>query len=236
MSNKGTLFLIPTVIADGTQANTIPMQVKNTLPGIQFFLAEDVRTARRYLSSLKVYETVENLNFSVLDKHTQREALAEFFSPVLKGLNLGIISESGCPGVADPGALAVQFAHEQGIRVVPLVGPSSILLALMSSGLNGQRFCFHGYLPIDASEAKKSIRELEKESRTKHQTQIFIETPYRNNTMAANLLKHLDEQTQLCIAVDLTGDNENIATKSIKKWRSEPIELPKKPAIFLFLA
>jgi 16S rRNA (cytidine1402-2'-O)-methyltransferase len=236
MINKGKLFLIPGVIADDTQDMVINQQIKNALTEIRYFLAEDIRTARRFLSSLKVYDSIEALSFSVLNKDTEATLLKTLFQPIHEGFNLGVLSESGCPGVADPGALAVQYAHENQIQVIPLVGPSSILLALMASGLNGQQFSFHGYLPIDQKEAAKTIRELEKESRAKRQTQIFIETPYRNNTLMQNLIKSLQDNTRLCRAVDLTGRGEDIRTLPIKTWRTVREELPKLPTIFLFLA
>ena len=187
----GKLYLIPNIIADNTQDAVITAQVKSVLPGITHFLAEDIRTARRFLSSLKIYDSIEPLHFEVLDKDTDPSVVPNLLSPVSKGIDMGIISESGCPGIADPGALAVRFAHENNIQVIPLVGPSSILLALMASGLNGQHFAFHGYLPIEAKEAEHAIRSLEKESRLKHQTQVFIETPYRSNALFQLLLKTL---------------------------------------------
>ena len=236
MINKGKLFLIPTVIAENTQDAVVTPQIRKHLIEIQRFLAEDIRTARRYLSSLNIYDKIESLSFSVLDKSTKEEDLMDLFNPIFEGNNLGVVSESGCLGIADPGALAARFAHQHGIRVIPLVGPSSILLALMASGLNGQHFAFHGYLPIASKEAGKAIRELEKESRAKNQTQIFIETPYRNNALFSNLLKNLLPETQLCLAMDMTGEKEFIMTKSIRNWRLQPIELPKYPAVFLFLA
>lgn len=232
----GKLYLIPTVIAEDTQRAVIPAVIKDALKEINHFLAEDTRTARRYLSSLKVYESIEPLDFKVLDKKTKERELNELFAPVFRGENLGVLSESGCPGVADPGALAVKFAHQQGIQVVPLTGPSSILLALMASGLNGQKFAFQGYLPISAKESIEAIKTFEKESKTKNQTQIFIETPYRNNQLTTNLLKALHEHTLLCIAFDVTGKNESIVTKPVKAWRTSLTELPKIPAVFLFLA
>ncbi|HEX6892800.1 MAG TPA: SAM-dependent methyltransferase [Chryseolinea sp.] len=232
----GKLYLIPNVIAENTQDAVITAQVKSVLPGIIHFLAEDVRTARRFLSSLKIYDSIEPLHFDVLDKDTDPSVVGSLFSPVFEGFDMGIISESGCPGVADPGALAVRFAHDNNIRVIPLVGPSSILLALMASGLNGQRFTFHGYLPIDTKEAEHSIRSLEKDSRLKNQTQIFIETPYRSNALFQLLLKTLGADTLLCIAENLTGNNETIKTAPIKKWRTTNKMLPKEPAVFLFLA
>lgn len=235
MSAKGKLFLIPTIIAEGTQQTVIPVSVIEALNQTQHFLAEDVRTARRYLGSLKIYESIEPLDFNTLNKDTKEPELKELFTPIFEGNNLGILSESGCPGIADPGALAAKYAHQHGIQVVPLTGPSSILLALMASGLNGQKFAFHGYLPIDSKESVDAIKTLEKESRSKQQTQIFIETPYRNNPVTNNLLKALHEDTLLCIAIDVTGKDESILTKSIKEWRKHKPELPKSPAVFLFL-
>lgn len=236
MTSKGKLILIPSIIAEGTQHKVIPPQVKNELKGVHHFIVENIRTARRYLSSLGIYDSIQDLTFHVLDKDTKEAELAELFRPVYDGQNLGVLSESGCPGIADPGALAVKYAHEHNITVLPLVGPSSILLALISSGLNGQQFAFHGYLPIEAKEREKAIRECEKESLHKRQTQIFIETPYRNTTLFQSLLKNLRGETKLCIAIDLTGEHELIETLSVKEWKLKAIDLPKLPAIFLFLA
>ncbi len=232
---SGTLYLIPTIIAEDTHERVTPLQVKETLKEIHHFLAEDLRTARRYLSSLKIYPSIEALNFEVLNKETPEGNIPEFLKPLREGFNVGVISESGCPGVADPGALAVAYAQANNFKVVPLVGPSSILLALMASGLNGQQFAFHGYLPVDANEVGKKIKELEKESKQKNQTQIFIETPYRNNSMFGHLLKTLHPDTRLTVAMDLTGKQETITTQSISAWKSKSVEWPKLPAVFLFL-
>ncbi|MBX2915498.1 MAG: SAM-dependent methyltransferase [Cyclobacteriaceae bacterium] len=232
----GKLYLIPTIISDETQHVVIPQQVKEVLPGIKYFLAEDLRTARRFLSSLKVYPTIEELNFQVLNKETPAIDLPDLMKPLEAGFNMGVISESGCPGVADPGALAVAYAHAHNFQVVPLVGPSSILLALMASGLNGQQFAFNGYLPVDVNEASKKIKELERESKLKNQTQIFIETPYRNNAVFSHLLKNLHAHTRLTVALDITGKNESIVTKAVSTWKSNTIVWPKTPAVFLFLA
>jgi 16S rRNA (cytidine1402-2'-O)-methyltransferase len=188
------------------------------------------------LSRLKIYEHIESLQFSVLNKDTKESELADLFAPLFAGAHMGIISESGCPGVADPGALGVSFAHQKKIKVVPLSGPSSILLALMASGLNGQQFAFHGYLPIDAKECIQKIRSLEKESIAKNQTQIFIETPYRNEPLLKNLLGTLTHAAQLCVAIDITGKNESITTSSIAEWKKNVPTLAKEPAVFLFLA
>lgn len=235
MSN-GKLYLLPTIIAEDTQAEVIPAHVRTVLQGIRHFLAEDVRTARRYLSSLKIYESIESLHFEVLNKETSAGDLKSLLEPLMAGHPVGILSESGCPGIADPGALAVKFAHEQGIQVVPMVGPSSILLALMASGLNGQRFAFHGYLPIESKEASQAIKTFEKESKTRNQTQVFIETPYRNNNLMSVLLKTLHDETLLCVAVEVTGKAESIHTYPVKKWKTLTPSFPKTPAVFLFLA
>jgi 16S rRNA (cytidine1402-2'-O)-methyltransferase len=236
MITPGKLYLIPNVISQETQSAVIPDHVKETLPCINYFLAEDIRTARRFLSRLKIYPSIESLHFDVLGKDTPEEKLAELMKPVREGHNLGVISESGCPGVADPGALAVKYAHENNITVVPLVGPSSLLLALMASGLNGQQFAFQGYLPINGKEAAQKIKELERESKAKNQTQIFIETPYRNNSVFDHFLKNLHSETRLTVALDLTGPHELIRTLKTAQWKKEKENWPKVPAVFLFLA
>ena len=233
---KGKLYMIPNVIADNSHTDVITRQSNNALQGITHFLAEDIRTARRFLSALKIYPSIEALNFQILNKDSKSEDLRTMFDPIFQGLNLGIISESGCPGVADPGALAARFAHENEIQVIPLVGPSSILLALMASGLNGENFAFHGYLPIEGKACAHVIRDLEKESKQKNQTQIFIETPYRNSHLKELLLKNLKNETLLCIALDITGAGELIHTFPIRKWKSMNTDMPKVPAVFLFLS
>jgi len=228
----GKLYLIPNVIAENAN-NTIPTQVLSVLPSIKIFLAEDVRTARRFLSSLKIYDSVEDLTFHVLDKNTTD--VSELIKPI-QNENIGVISESGCPGVADPGALAVAYAHANNIQVVPLVGPSSLLMALMASGLNGQQFVFHGYLPIESKQAGEQLRAMEKESKKKSQTQIFIETPYRNNQLFELILKTLQKTTLLTVAIGITGEHESIRTQTVGKWLSNKASWPKQPAVFLFLA
>jgi 16S rRNA (cytidine1402-2'-O)-methyltransferase len=236
MNTKGKLFLIPNVISEATEEAVIPSGVKTILKDLSYFLVEDVRTARRYLSSLKIYTSIEVLHFQVLNKDTSAQLLSELMHPILEGHDMGVLSESGCPGIADPGALAVEYAHQQNIQVVPLVGPSSILLALIASGLNGQQFAFHGYLPIDAKEASQKIKELERESKAKNQTQIFIETPYRNNSVFDHFLKNLQPTTRLTVALDLTGKNEKVQTLPINQWKKAKHIWPKCPAVFLFLA
>lgn len=236
MGTKGILYLIPTVIAEDTTDRVISDHVKNILKPIRFFLVEDIRTSRRFLSSLSIFDSIEQLYFNTLDKNTTEAELPQLMSPLLKGKPVAVISESGCPGVADPGSLAVKYAHEKGIKVEPLVGPSSILLALMASGLNGQRFSFNGYLPVEAREANQAIKKFENESKSRNQTQIFIETPYRNNALVKHLLDTLHDETLLCIAVNITGETESIKTQAVKAWKSSIPTLPREPALFLFLA
>lgn len=233
---KGKLYLIPVIISDDTHHVVTPEQVKSALPLITHFAAENVRTARRFLSSLKIYPSIQELKFEVLDKDTPQEEIKRILQPLFDGLNVGVLSEAGCPGVADPGALAVAFAHDHEIQVVPLVGPSSIILALMASGLNGQKFAFHGYLPVDQQTCAQAIRSLEKESKQKNQTQIVIETPYRNNQVKQLLIQTLHPATRLSIAIDLTGAKEQVVTRRVADWKKASRELPKLPAVFSFLA
>lgn len=228
--------MIPSVIAEETQSVVIPVHVTEVLKTLKHFLAEDVRTARRYLSSLKLFPAIEELQFQILNKDTKETQLKELMAPIENGEDVGVLSESGLPAIADPGALAVKYAHQLGIQVVPLVGPSSIFLALMASGLNGQTFAFQGYLPIDQKEAGAAIREFEIESRKKKQTQIFIETPYRNTAILDHLLKNLHTETRLCMAIDITGKNEMIRTHTVRYWRDNKPHLSKFPAVFLFQA
>lgn len=232
---KGRLFLVPTVIANG-DLGTIPDQVKRVVVDLDHFLVENVRTARRYLSSLQLGIDISSLRFDELTKNTSDHEVESLMTPVLEGKDLGVLSESGCPGVADPGSKAVNFAHRRGITVVPLVGPSSILMALMASGFNGQRFRFHGYLPIHKDKLRTTLKELEKSSARDDQTEIFIEAPYRNNALLANILKYCDGQTQLCVARDITGQHESIQTFPVQQWRNKDIDLHKMPTVFLLLS
>lgn len=232
---NGKLYLIPTLLADGTQADVLPQLLTSTVGRLTYFLCEDVRSARRFVSNLKVVSSVEALRFEKLDKDTPESDLPELMAPIHKGIDIGVMSEAGCPGVADPGALAVAYAQKNNIVVVPLVGPSSLLLALMASGLNGQRFAFQGYLPIDAQEATAAIQVLERESGSKGQTQIFIETPHRNNRTLDLLLKTLKPTTQLCLGINLTAPDASVLTRTVSDWRQEKPHLEKVPVTFLFL-
>ncbi len=232
---KGKLYLIPNVIAEDS-TKVIPSHVQEVLQSLNYFLVENLRTARRYISSLKLGITIEDLDFQVLDKKTSEIAIDKFMQPIKQGINIGILSESGCPGVADPGAKAVEWAQKNNFEVVPLVGPSSLLLALMGSGFNGQKFSFHGYLPIDKKDLESTIKKLEAESLKYGQTQIFIETPFRNNQLLKALVSVLHHDTQLCIAKDLTGKDQFLKTKSIKEWKNQLPELHKVPCVFLIYA
>lgn len=233
---RGKVYLIPAPIAEGTASAVIPEGTRQVVASLNYFLAENVRTARRYIAALKIFSSVETLHFETLDKDTPASRLQELFEPVLQGISVGIISESGCPGVADPGAMAVAYAHHNEIEVVPLTGPSSIILALMASGLNGQSFCFHGYLPVNEKEAVRKIKELEKESLRNGNTHIFIETPYRNNRLFTMLLRHLLPSTRLCVAMGISGAEQKIITHDIARWKKERTSWPKLPAVFLFQA
>lgn len=233
---KGKLFLIPTILAEGTQEAVTALSVRESVKTISYFLCENVRSARRFIRSLNIHASIESLQFELLDKDTKTGTLPKLLSPLNDGKNVGVLSESGCPGVADPGAVAIRYAHDHDITVVPLVGPSSVLLALMASGLNGQQFAFHGYLPVDSKEASNAIKTLERQSKEKNQTQIFIETPYRNNHLLAHLLKSLRPDTRLCVAVNLTSPKEKIICREVSQWKKRGVTFEKAPAVFLFLA
>lgn len=231
--NRGKLFLIPTVLAPDTIHKALSPQVSDVILHTSYFLVENIRSARRFISELKLGKVIDMLQFYVLDKDTSLQTVEEYIKIAQEGNDLGILSEAGCPGIADPGALAVQVAHKRGIQVIPLVGPSSILLALMASGFSGQTFTFHGYLPIDKNERAKAIKSLEKEAFQKNQTQIFMETPFRNNQLLEEILNHCQMHTPLCIATQITAPDEMIITKSVKDWKKSIPDLHKKPTIFL---
>ena len=231
--NKGKLILIPIVISEGTQDLVISEHVKSTIKDLDCFLVENIRTARRFISSLKLEVEIESLNFGLLDKGTKPDKVKALMQPIFQGKNVGVMSESGCPGVADPGALAVDFAHKNGIEVVPMVGPSSILMALMSSGFNGQSFVFHGYIPIDKGDRIKKIKQMEEHAYQLKQTQIFMDTPYRNRHLLTDLIENCNPQTRLSVARDITGEKELIQTKTLKEWKSDKApDLHKIPVIF----
>jgi len=233
---KGKLFMIPTVLADNTAHWVISPQVQEVISHTKIFLVENPRSARRYISSLKLGINIEELHMEVLDKDTPPEQVSRLMMPLLNGADIGVISEAGCPGIADPGALAVAYAHQKGIQVVPISGPSSMFLALMGSGFSGQSFAFHGYLPIDKKERATALKKLEQESIREKRAQLFMETPFRNNQLLADALASLSPQTKLCIAKNLTAADELIQTKTIADWKNHPLDLHKIPTVFILQA
>lgn len=231
---SGKVYLIPTVLQEDA-LQTIPAYILDSVKDCSVFFVENDKTARRFLKKLWREMVIDDYQWFII--HKAEEGVRQQFLQLLKaGKNIGIISEAGCPGVADPGQVLVQAAQQANITVKPLVGPSSILLALMASGMNGQCFQFHGYLPIDSFERKKKIKELETDSQKKNCTQLFIETPYRNNSLIKDVLDTCREETRFCIAVDITAGSETIRTQSIKKWKQEVPDIHKRLAIFLLHA
>lgn len=235
-TSKGKLYMIPTTLGDNEPLEVLPLSIKRTIEEIDYFIVENEKTARRFIKKISPRKSQPSLKLYSLNKFTDQAVIPSFLDPCFQGNNVGIISEAGCPGIADPGADVVALAHEKGIQVVPLVGPSSITLALMASGLNGQNFAFNGYLPIETTDRKKAIKQFERLSKEKYQTQLFIETPYRNNTLLSELLKTLSKETRLCVAADLTLATEFISTKKVKNWSLQELDLHKRPAIFLIQA
>ena len=234
MNKTGTLYLIPTILAEGTANQVISPQVKDTVRHLTYFIVENLRTARRYVKSICPELVIEQLTFVQVDKDATPAQVQQSLKPVLEGKDAGIISEAGCPGIADPGAEVVKFAHQKGIKVVPFAGPSAILLSLMGSGFNGQRFAFHGYLPIEKGPRLQALRQLEKEMQQRDQTQIFMETPYRNNKLLEDLVQTLSGSTRLCIAANITSPtDELIQTQTISDWKGKLPDLHKQPAVFL---
>lgn len=233
---SGTLYLIPCTLGDTPAEQVLPQHVIAVARNLSHFVVEQPKTARQFLSALKPEQPIQSMHFASLNEHTASSELVALLAPLLAGHDVGIISEAGCPGIADPGADLVALAHRRAIRVVPLVGPSSILLALMASGLNGQCFAFHGYLPIAEADRNRSIAALEAESAKRKQTQLFIETPYRNEKLFSALLGNCRPNTLLCIAADITLPSEQIQTRSIAQWKSQPMpQLNKRPSMFLLL-
>lgn len=228
--NKSIIYLIPSVLHE-TSTETIPSYVLNAVKDCQVFFVENERSARRYLKSIWKEMVIDDYHWVTIHK-AEEQVRKEFREHIRQGKNIGIISEAGCPGIADPGQVLVDAAHRAGAMVKPLVGPSSILLALMASGLNGQQFMFKGYLPIDQVQRARAIRSLEEYSMHNHCTMIFIETPYRNNQFLETLIKNCKPSTKLCIAINITAPNESIHTKTIQEWKQSIPVLPKEPAIF----
>ena len=229
--NPGKLYLIPTPLGEGDPAQVLPASVLEVIPTLSCFVVEELRTARRFLSAAGLKGKIDTLEFHELNEHTKPadvEAYARLFDG---GRNVGLLSEAG-----HPGALLVALCHRRGIEVVPLVGPSSLMLALMASGLNGQSFAFVGYIPAKTEERRAALRTLEKRSSARHQTQILIETPYRNDSLLADMLGVLGGNTRLCIAADITCPDQFIQTRTVAQWKQKPVTIGKRPCVFLFLS
>lgn len=227
------LYLLPVTLGDTPIETVLPSYNHDIIVHIRHFIVEDIRSARRFLKKVDRNIDIDSLTFYPLNKHTSPEALSGYLKPLEAGESMGVISEAGCPAVADPGADVVAIAQRKGLRVIPLVGPSSIILSVMGSGFNGQSFAFHGYLPIDASERIKTLKLLEQRIYSENQTQLFIETPYRNHKMFDDIVNTCRPQTKLCIAANLTCEGEYIKTRSIKDWKGQCPDLSKIPCIFL---
>lgn len=230
---KAALYLIPSTMSDAPVTDVIPDGNLEIIRGVKHFVVENVRTVRRFLKRCDRNIDIDSLTFTVLDEHTRPEEIPAMLSPLAEGHPVGVISEAGCPAIADPGADLVAIAQEKGYEVVPLVGPSSILLSLMGSGFNGQSFAFIGYLPHEAKARTARLRELEQRIRRENQTQIFIETPYRNNRLIPELCRALPGSLKLCVASDITGPRESIVTRELSQWAKATYDYDKIPTIFL---
>ncbi|MDO6743793.1 SAM-dependent methyltransferase [Tenacibaculum soleae] len=230
---KGKLYLIPTTLGDTEPLEVMPISVKKVIEHLDHFIVENEKSARRFIKRITPQKAQPSLELLLLDKYSNDIEIQNYLDVCDSGTSIGLLSEAGVPAVADPGASIVKLAHERGVQVVPLVGPSSILMAMMGSGMNGQNFAFNGYLPIDKSDRKRAIKELEKISRDKNQSQIFIETPYRNEKMLDDLRAILSPDTRVCVACDITLPSEYIKTFTIKEWKNKKTDLHKRPAIFI---
>lgn len=229
------LYLVPVTLGDTPWEQVLPIYNKELLLGIRHFIVEDVRSARRFLKKVEPTFDIDQLTFYPLNKHTSPAEVSDYLVPLEKGLPMGVISEAGCPAVADPGAAVVAIAQQKKLKVIPLVGPSSIIMSVMASGFNGQSFAFHGYLPIEATDRIKRLKQLEARAYAEDQTQLFIETPYRNHKLRTDILQNCRPTTQLCIAANITCPDERIQTMTVKAWKALPQlpDLAKTPCIFL---
>ncbi|MGI9593978.1 MAG: SAM-dependent methyltransferase [Patiriisocius sp.] len=232
-NKKGNLYLIPCTLGETPPLEVLPLLVKKAIENIDHYIVEHEKSARRFIKSVASKKQQNSLHIEEINKFTKPQEIPQMLEPCFNGFDVGIISDAGCPGIADPGAAVVEQAHQMGIKVVPLVGPSSILLALMASGFNGQNFAFNGYLPIDKVERKQKIKQLEKKSIVENQSQLFIETPYRNNQMLESLVKTLQNTTGICVACDITLSTQYIRTAPVKQWKRIKVDLHKRPAIFI---
>ena len=232
-NQKGKLYLIPTTLGDNEPLEVLPYSVKKIIEELDHFVVENEKTARRFIKKITPKKSQPSLILYKLDKYAEEIEVSRYLDVCEQGISVGLLSEAGVPAIADPGAEVVKLAHEKGVRVVPMVGPSSIVLAMMASGFNGQNFAFNGYLPIDTTERKKAIKDLERLSKEKKQSQIFIETPYRNEKMFTDLKSTLTPTAKLCVACDITLQSEYIKTLEIKDWKNEHPDLHKRPTIFV---
>lgn len=231
--SKGTLYLIPVTLGDTPINQVIPRFNNEIINEIDIYIVENIKTARRFLIKAGINKQIDDLTFFELNKRTHDSEVSLFLKPLLDGKNVGILSEAGCPGIADPGAEVVSIAQQRNIDIIPLIGPSSILLSLMASGFNGQSFCFNGYLPKTQKNRVRKLKELERLVKTKQQTQLFIETPYRNRNVFEDILINCLPNTKLCIAVDLTLPTQKIRTQTVEEWKKVEINIHKRPCIFL---
>lgn len=229
----GNLYLIPCTLGETAPLEVLPLLVKKAVEEIDHYIVEHEKDARGFIKNLVPRKSQPDLHFSIINKYTDPSEIPDMLNPCLEGKDVGVISDAGCPGIADPGAAVVAHAHIKGIKVVPLVGPSSILLAMMASGFNGQNFAFNGYLPIDKKERKTEIKRLERLSQERNQSQLFIETPYRNNQLMDSLMSTLLPQTKLCVACDITLPTEYIKTQTAEDWKKTKEDLNKRPALFI---
>ena len=230
----GHLYLIPVPIDQNAKESVLLECHRKIVEGLDYFVVENEKTARFHLGALNLHKPINQLHFEVIDQTKTQEDITHYLTPLLEGFDIGLLSESGCPAVADPGSKMVALAHQKNIRVIPMTGPSSIILALMASGLNGQQFKFHGYLPSEKEDRIKKIIKIENESSKHHETQIFIETPYRNQHIFNDLIGKLQDKTKLCIALDMSSESEFILTKNIANWKKETTpDLKNKPCVFL---
>ena len=232
----GRLFLVPSPLSEAPQERVIPGYVWESIAHIRHFAVEEERTARRFLSKGCFKGRIDTLSLYTVNEHSTAEQIKRTAQVMLDGNDMALISEAGLPAVADPGAALVQIAHNHNVEIVPFVGPSSLMMALMSSGLNGQCFAFSGYIPVKSPERKARLQEMEARSARLHESEILIETPYRNDSLFADMLSTLKPATRLCIAADITGESQFIRTRSIAQWRKEPLSIGKRPCVFIFLA
>ncbi|MDR2287042.1 MAG: SAM-dependent methyltransferase [Prevotellaceae bacterium] len=234
--NKGRLYLIPTPLSNSDINGYLPARVRDIINGLKYFVVEDLRTARRYISRLKIDTPIDELSFSLFNEHTDIKTIFSLLNPVFQGHDLGLLSDAGMPCIADPGEELVRMAHSNGVTVVPLVGPSSIFLALAASGLSGEKFSFEGYLPAKTPDLIKAIRKLEQQSRQENQSKIFIETPYRSAKIFDTILNTCSPNTSICVACDISALDEFIQTQQVKEWKNNIPDINKKPCIFILQA